>query len=85
MPFQTQKSIFPRHAATVIRNPDKSLSATLDIYLNTGSACIQRILHQFLNHRSRPFYDLAGCDLVAQGFWEYMNLLGHLSSLQGSM
>ncbi len=56
------------HTHAVVRHPDKGLAAFFHFDNNAGGFGIQRIFHQFLNHRSRPLNNLTGSDFVGQVF-----------------
>ncbi len=52
--------------AAVIADPNHARPARLDFDRDRPCACIEAVLHQFLDHRSRPFDHFAGRDLVDQ-------------------
>src|SRR5437870_5279002 len=58
------------HSAAVIQHADQALAAGLHRNLDAHGAGIERVLNQFLDHRSRALDDLACGDLVGHSFRE---------------
>ena len=52
------------NAAAVVRHPDEAHAAPLDLHHHGGRARVDGVLHQFLHHTGRPFYDFAGGDQI---------------------
>ena len=53
-----------RNAASVVRDPDIILAAFADLAGDRRSACVQRVLDQFLDDGDRPLDDFASGDLI---------------------
>ena len=68
MPFKRQQSIVADHAATVVGDLNQLLAARLDLNSDAGGTGVQRVLQQFLDHRSRALHHFAGGDLVGNSF-----------------
>ena len=75
MPLEAQHQFITAHARTVIHYAYCPLAALLQFDFHPLRTCVQAVLHQFLDHRRRPFDHLAGSDLVNQVVWEWFN--GH--------
>ena len=78
MSFKTETGIGSAHAFTIIGNLDESFSSFLNEDLYVGCACINGVLQQLLNYRSRPLYHLTCCYLVGNMVWQKMNNICHL-------
>ena len=48
----------------VVPHPDQPDAPLLQFNLNLGRTGIEAVLHQFLDHRGRPFHHFTGGDLI---------------------
>ena len=64
MTFEGQSCIRLRHTATVVYHLDRGAPGIHHNDIDMAGTGIEGILHQFLYHRSRPLYHLAGCYLI---------------------
>ena len=63
-----QLQIGRRHAAAVVGDPHQPLAAARRGDLDPGRAGVDGVFHQFLRGAGGSFDDLAGGDLVDEGF-----------------
>ncbi len=64
MALEGQQRVVAIHAAAVVADADQLPAAGLDFHANAGGAGVERVLEQFLHHRSRPVHHFARGDLV---------------------
>ena len=64
MALEGEERIVPRHARPVVRDPDESQAAILEVDLDVPGARVERVLEQFLHDGRGAFDHLAGGDLV---------------------
>ncbi len=62
MAAEGQLHFIGRDAPAVVRNPYQGRSPTPGLHRDAAGAGIQRVLHQLLDHRSRPPHHLTGGD-----------------------
>ena len=62
--FEGEQRVVAEHAAAVVGDADKLPAARFDVDAHLCCAGVQRVLEQFLDHRSRPLYYFARRDLV---------------------
>ena len=67
MAFESQARVGLGHALTVINDLDTGFAGIDHVDLHRRGTGVDCVLNQFLYHRGRPLYDLAGCDLVRHG------------------
>ena len=68
--LEGQQGVVAHHAAAVVGDLDELLAAGFDLDPDAGGAGVERVLEQFLDHRSRALHHFAGGDLVGNGFGE---------------
>jgi len=59
-----QRQFLGGNAAAVVADADQADAAFFQVDVLAARAGVQRVLHQFLDHRRRPLDDLARGDLV---------------------
>ena len=62
--LEGQHRVVAQHAAAVVDDADQAAPAGFDFDAQIGSAGVERIFEQFLDHRRRPLHHFAGRDLV---------------------
>src|SRR5438270_2429386 len=68
MALESQQSVVPDHAATVVSDLNEFLSPGFDLNFDAGGTGVERIFQQFLDDRSRTLYHFAGGDFVGNVF-----------------
>ncbi len=63
--LEGQHGVVAQHAPAVVGDADHAPAAARGFHANHGRAGIERILDEFLHHRSGAFHHLAGGDLVS--------------------
>jgi hypothetical protein len=66
MPFDTQKSILPIHAYSIIRDSDHRRSTALHFHCHMRGFGIETIFDQLADNSSRPLHDLTGRHLTGE-------------------
>ncbi len=66
VPRDGQRQFLRRDAAAVVADADQAHTTFFQIDVDAVRAGVQRVLHQFLDHRGRPLDHFAGSDLVDQ-------------------
>ena len=61
-----ERQIVRINPIAVVANSDQACTTLLDVDLDARGAGVEAVLDQFLDHRRRPFDDLAGGNLVDQ-------------------
>ena len=64
MPLEREAGIGGRHALPVVYHLNRGAPGIHHDDIDMAGTGIEGILHQFLHHRSRPLYHLAGCYLI---------------------
>ena len=64
MAFEGQQRVVAQHAAAIVHDADEPPSARFHLDAQIGSAGVERVFEQFLDHRSRPFHHLSRGDLI---------------------
>jgi len=62
--LQTKQGIVAAHADAIVRDTDKTSSASLDFDGDAIGLSIESIFNQFLDDTRRPFNDFARRDLI---------------------
>ncbi len=76
MAFDRPIEIFRRHSFAIVGHANQRTTAFFDPDRNLIGACVQRILNQLFNYRSRPLDDFAGRYLVGESRRQEMDA-GH--------
>lgn len=63
--FKRQQGVVGTHTYAVVAHLDHVFAAIIHRHRDLRGAGVDSIFHQFLDHRGRPFDDLAGGNLVA--------------------
>ena len=82
MPLDREPQVARGNALAVVAHPDEALAALLDVDDDARGFGVERVLDQFLNHRSGPFDHLARGDLVDDVVGESLDRLHDQSSSQ---
>ena len=64
MALEGQQGVVAQHAAAIVGNADQAPAARLHFHAQLGSARVQRIFEQLLDHGSGPLDHLSGGDFV---------------------
>jgi hypothetical protein len=75
--LERHQRVVPAHALAVVNNPDQAPAALLDLYHQPPRSRVQGVLHQLLDHRSRPLHHLAGGDLVGHFLRQQLDFISH--------
>ena len=73
MVLKGQWQVVRHNAMAIVGHADQDRSALLGIYHDLRGACIQGILHQFLQGTGRTLNDFACGDTVAQRGWQQLD------------
>src|SRR5438270_10178840 len=68
MALESQQSVVPDHAATVVSDLNEFFSTGFDLNFDAGGTGVERIFQQFLDDRSRTLHHFAGGDFVGNVF-----------------
>ena len=66
MAIQGQAKIVVMNTVSVIPDTDQARTALFYNQFDASRPGVQAVLQQFLDHRRRPFYYLAGGDLISK-------------------
>ena len=66
MPFDGHRKFVFVYTPAIVGNHNQAFAAVNQRYLNRRCSRVNRVFHQFLYHRRRPFNDLAGGNLINQ-------------------
>ena len=75
MTFERQAGIRFAHATTVIRYLNQGFTPVSIVHRNRMASRIDRIFHQLLDNRCRPFNDLTGGNLVGNSVGQYADTI----------
>ena len=73
MSFDAERGVLPVHPLAVIGHSDEASAAGLQLHLEDGGTCVDRILDEFLHDACRSLDHLAGSDLVDHPVFEDAN------------
>ena len=79
MARQGERQVFCRHPAAIVLHPNERLAAVGIVHRDAACACVERVLHEFLDCRRRPLHHLAGSNAVDSTFVQLTNDRAHFA------
>src|SRR5690606_14249308 len=81
MTFESHLGVGRTHSLAIVDNLYERSPGIFQDDVDLPGTGIERVLHQLLNYRRRPLYNLSRCNLVGYGVGQQVNYICHFPGI----